>query len=431
MKPEIAQALDLPRGAAPGSSRWRRRVALAVAATVLVVGGASLMLAARAPAAADAAQRYVTAAVERGDLAVVVSANGTLHPTRTVSIGSELSGVVARVLVDVNDRVRRGQVLIELDTAKLRDQVARARANVDSATAKSMQAQAALQEASATLTRQEEVHRLSGGRVPSANELETRRTAVLKAQADVASARASITEAAAALSTEETNLAKASIRSPIDGVVLARSVEPGNAVAASLQAVTLLTLGEDLSRLKLQVNVDEADVTAIRTDQAVRFTVSAHANREFEAVLTRVAFGSTISDNVVTYTTTLTVDNADGSLRPGMTANARFAAAERRNALLVPNTALRFSPASAPVAEAGQGGFAARFIPKPPGVGPTTRAPGAESTGASRRVWVLREGVPQPVPVVTGVSDGKRTEIVSGELSTGDVVITDQRADKT
>jgi HlyD family secretion protein len=221
------------------------------------------------------------------------------------------------------------------------------------------------------------------------------------AQADEASARASVEDARAALANDETNLSKASIRSPIDGVVLTRSVEPGNAVAASLQAVTLFTVAEDLGQLQLQVNVDEADVGAVRVGQKASFTVSAYPSRRYPARITRVAFGSTKTDNVVTYTTWMQVDNADLSLRPGMTAAATITATERTDVLLVPNTALRFTPVSAAAAPAGasaHGGASwrrsCRARPgRSRGGSGNGKGPGQ---GARRQVWVLQDGKPRP-----------------------------------
>ncbi|HNI75593.1 MAG TPA: efflux RND transporter periplasmic adaptor subunit, partial [Giesbergeria sp.] len=298
------------------------------------------------------------------------------------------------------------------------------------------QAQATQREALASLGRLEEVARLSGGKVPSAAELDAGRAALERAQADEASARASVEDARAALANDETNLSKAAIRSPIDGVVLTRSVEPGNAVAASLQAVTLFTVAEDLGQLQLQVNVDEADVGAVRVGQKASFTVSAYPSRRYPARITRVAFGSTKTDNVVTYTTWMQVDNADLSLRPGMTAAATITATERTDVLLVPNTALRFTPVSAAAApEAGAsaqggGGIVAQIMPRAPrsfsrGGSGNGKGPGQ---GARRQVWVLQDGKPQAMAVQVGISDGRMTEVSSEQLQPGMAVITDQRS---
>jgi HlyD family secretion protein len=418
----------------PAPRAWWRRPAswIGVALAMLAAIGA---FAWQAQQKANAAPAYTTEAVRRGNLSFAVSANGTLQPTRSVNIGSELSGTVARVLVDVNDRVQKGQVLVELDTAKLRDQIARSRASLAAAQAKVAQTVATAKEAQANLGRLEEVARLSGGKVPSQAELDAGRAALERAQADEASARASVADARAALSTDETNLSKASIRSPIDGVVLTRSVDPGNAVAASLQAVTLFTIAEDLSKLRLQVNVDEADVGSVVVGQQANFTVSAYPSRRYPATITRVAFGSTTTDNVVSYITYLDVDNADLSLRPGMTATSTITALERRDVLLVPNTALRFTPsttrsAAAPGPSASGSTLVSKLVPRPARGMNRRSGSGAASTsaGTSRQLWVLRDGRAVPLTVTTGVSDGRVTEVSGTDLQPGMQVITDQAA---
>lgn len=431
-----AQNLDTLLDAPAARPWWRRpRTWLVLLALAAVAGGVAWWQAGRA---AKAAPSYTTQPVTRGNLRLTVTANGTLQPTRSVNIGSELSGTVARVLVDVNDRVKKGQVLVELDTAKLSDQVLRSRANVASARAQVAQADATLKEAQGNLARLEEVARLSGGKVPSAAELDTARAAVARAQATQSASRAAVSESQAQLSTDETNLRKAAIRSPTDGVVLTRNVDPGNAVAASLQAVTLVTIAEDLARLRLQVNVDEADVGAVRSGQAATFTVSAYPGRRYPATITRVAFGSTITENVVTYVTYLDVDNTDLSLRPGMTATATITATERQNVLLVPNTALRYTPAAAgaaaPAASGSQGSIVGSLMPRMPrSTGGQRRGgngggSGDAAAGTTRQVWVLQDGQPAPVAVTAGISDGRMTEVAGGALREGMAVITEQRA---
>lgn len=425
--PDIAQLLDEP-SARPW---WRRRTPWAAAAVVVVMVSAWAWW--QSGQRAAAAPTYVTETVARGTLNLTVSADGTLQPTRSVNVGSELSGTVARVLVDVNDRVTKGQVLVELDTAKLRDQIARTRAALAAAVAGVAQSVATRQEAQASLSRLEEVRQLSGGKVPAPTEIDTARAAVERAQAAEASARAGVASARAQLSTDETNLAKASIRSPIDGVVLTRSVDPGNAVAASLQAVTLFTLAEDLRRLNLEVNVDETDVGLVLPGQKASFTVGAYLNRRFPATVTRVAYGSTKTDNVVTYTTRLEVANPDLTLRPGMTATATIQTAERSPSLLVPNTALRFTPSSAVPTNTGAQGssLVSRLVPRPP-VSTTRRtaqpAGNGRAPGASRQLWVLRDGAPVAVRVTAGATDGKLTEVSGPDLAEGEAVIVDQRS---
>jgi HlyD family secretion protein len=416
----LAALLDEP----PPRAWYRKPVAwIAAALLLLAIAGAWYWQARRT---ANAQPTYVTQPVGRGDLTLRVTANGTLQPTRTIDIGSELSGTVLTVLVDVNDPVRKGQVLVELDTAKLRDQILRSQAAHAAATARVAMSVATRQEARASLARLEAVARLSGGRVPSRAELDAGRAASARATADVDSARAAVDEAAAALSTDRINLAKASITAPADGIVLTRSVDPGNAVAASLQAVTLFTVAEDLRHLRLWVYVDEADVGAVQVGQRATFTVSAFASRAFPARITRVGFGSTVTDNLVTYLTHLDVDNADRSLRPGMSATATIVATQRTNVLRVPNSALRFHPGTTAKAAAAPGGVMANLGPRMPGR--RSRAGASDAgTASAREVWVLRDGVPVAVAVVPGISDGRMTEITAGDLRAGMAVITDQK----
>ncbi len=402
---------------------WKRATVWGSVALVLAIASAAIFW--QDKRAADAQPRYVAEPVTRGRLVVTVAANGTLQPTNKADIGSELSGTVARVLVDVNDRVKKGQVLAELDTARLDDQVMRSRAALDVAHAKVRQSQATVQEASGNLQRLQEVARLSGGRVPSQAELASAQATLARAQAEAASATAGVADATAALSADETNRRKASIRSPINGVVLSRSVDPGNAVAASLQAVTLFTLAEDLTQIKLAVNVDEADVGQVRDGQNATFSVSAYPNRNYPATVTRVSYGSTTKDNVVTYIAELRVDNTDLTLRPGMTAGALIVATERTDALLVPNAALRFTPASvaaAPADAASSASFVSKLIPRMP---QRARRQGTQPA-ATRQVWVLKDGEPVAVTVTAGATDGRMTEVTSDTLQPGMAVITEQ-----
>ena len=409
--------------------RWWQRSSLwiGLAALLLAAGGVYYWQAQKAVKAAPA---YVTTPLAKGNITLTVSANGTLQPTRSVNIGSELSGTIKRVLVDVNDRVKAGQVLVELDASKFKDQVTRSRAALAAAQAAQAQSVATTKETRAALARFEAVAKLSGGKVPSASELDSARATLDRALAAEDSARANVAVARATLSTDETNLSKASIRSPIDGVVLSRSVEPGNAVAASLQAVTLFSVAENLAQLELNASVDEADVGAVAVGQKASFTVSAYPTRRFPASIQRVAFGSTSTNNVVTYVTTLNVDNADLALRPGMTAVATIVATERKDVLVVPNTALRFSPGAGSAAKGGSaqsGGILSKMMPRPPRSGAKTARSDSSSPG-TRQIWLLKDGQPEARSVTTGISDGRVTEVSGEGLEPGLPVITDQRS---
>jgi HlyD family secretion protein len=429
--PATATATDLKTLLAePDKPRWYRRRAWWAGLVVVLLGAGGIWwwLAAKA---ANAAPSYATQAVTRGNLTLTVTANGTIQPTRSINIGSELSGTVRKVNVDVNDKIKKGQVLVVLDTAKLQEQILRTEAALTAATAKVAQTAATIKEAAATLNRLEEVARISGGKVPSKTELDASRATRDRAIADDASARAGVNDARAALALDQINLSKASISAPADGVVLTRNVDPGNAVAASLQAVTLFTVAEDLAKLRLWVYVDEADVGSVKIGQDATFTVSAFLARKFPARITRVGFGSTITDNVVTYLTYLDVDNSDLSLRPGMTATASIIATRRNDVLLVPNAALRFTPSTtAAAAPAQKNAIMKSLTPRMPGGGRRSAAAGG-STAAAKQVWILPEGgkgAPVAVAVTPGISDGRMTEIASGELREGMQVITAQKS---
>ena len=368
--------------------------------------------------------RYNTEPVTTGKLVVKVSATGNLQPTNKVEVSSELSGIVTEVLVDENDRVKKGQVLAQLDLSKLKDAVTKSRATLAAAEAQVLQAQATVEEARAQLARFKQVAELSGGKVPSKSEMATAEANLMRAEANEASARASVTQARANLQSDETNLGKASIRSPIDGVVLTRKVEPGQTVAAALQAPVLFTLAEDLAKMKLQVDVDEADVGQVRVGQEATFTVDAWPGRKYTGVITRVGYGSQTKDNVVSYPTVLAVKNDDLSLRPGMTGTADIVTVTRENVLLVPNAALRFTPAVAGASGVGgpPGGIVGKLMPRPPSQPPKLPAP---VTDGRPRVWVLRDGQAVPIEIQTGATQWPDDRGVRGTLTAGTQVITE------
>jgi HlyD family secretion protein len=365
---------------------------------------------------------YTTEVVTRGTLEVLVAATGNLQPTNSVNVGSELSGLVEEVLVEENDHVTKGQVLARLDVSKLSDQITRSEAALASAQAKLAQADATAHEAKANLERLQEVSRLSGGKVPSKTEFATAEATLQRAEAEQSSSRAQVNESRAALSSDRTNLSKASIRSPIDGVILTRSVEPGQAVAAQMQIATLFTIAEDLQQMELEVDVDEADVGGVLDGQTATFSVDAYPNRKYSASVMRVAYGSQTSADVVSYPTVLRVRNDDLSLRPGMTASAEIVTARVEHALLVPNAALRYAPPETNAMPSRS--FVASLMPGPPRFG-ATRQPKADSKDGQHQIWVLREGQPVGVVVTVGRTNGRLTEVSGADLREGDEIITE------
>ncbi|MCP5523005.1 MAG: efflux RND transporter periplasmic adaptor subunit [Verrucomicrobiales bacterium] len=369
---------------------------------------------------------YVTEPVERGNLVVTVSATGTLEPLKKVEVGIEVSGTIKSVDVDYNATVKVGQVMAELDTTRLEAQAQQNEAALQAAQARVLQAQASVQEAEAQLIRLNRVHDLSDGRVPSQNELDTAKANVARYKADEASAKASVAQAQAALDVVRTDITKAVIKSPINGVVLERSVEPGQTVAAQFQSPTLFTLAEDLTQMELQVDVDEADVGQVKEGQVATFTVDAYPDVSFPASITQVRYGSQTVEGVVTYKAVLKVDNSSLALRPGMTATAVITVNQRENVLLVPNAALRFAPRT--VSGSGQApgrGLVGMLLPRPPNMnGSEPEEPDTKSR--EQRVWTVRDGQLVPLSFTKGLSDGLHTEVVSGQVESGLELVTDE-----
>ncbi|MBS0354434.1 MAG: efflux RND transporter periplasmic adaptor subunit [Proteobacteria bacterium] len=402
----------------------------------LLIGGAVATLALAAGFAlfgngGDEGPRYRTQPVRKGELVINVSATGNLQPTNSVDVGSELSGIIETVLVDVNDHVKKGQVIARLDTSKLKDQVRQSKADLAAAEAKVRQAQATVAETAASLARLREVARLSGGKVPSKAELDSGEAAALRAVADQKAAEAAVASAQALLSTYEISLSKATILSPIDGIVLTRKVEPGQTVAAAMTAPVLFTLAEDLRRMELQVDVDEADVGKVKEGQDARFHVDAWPGRNFPATVTRVGWGSQTKDQVVSYLTILSVKNDELMLRPGMTATAEITTARRQDVLLVPNTALRFSPSVQQ--EAQKRSLLASLMPRPPAPPPKAASDAAAKDG-TQTLWLLKDGQPLAVKVSVLGTNGQVSEVrpVDGDaaLPPGAEVITEALAAK-
>ena len=414
---ELARIL----GAESASNRRSKYVRWIAAALVLLAAIAGYRL--LTSRSQNQLPLYETEPVTRATLRVTVSATGNLAPTNKIEIGCEQSGTIETVMVQENDRVTKGQVLARLDVSKLQDQITKSQAALSSYQAKLAQAETTLQLDQASLDRDKEVSRLSGGKVPSKTEMESAQATLDRAQADVLSARADLNQARASLSFDQTNLSKASIRSPVNGVVLSRTAEPGQTVAAGLQVTTLFTVAEDLRQMDLKVDVDEADVGGVKDGQAATFTVDAYPGRKYSARVTRVAYGSTTKNNVVSYSTVLKVKNDDLSLRPGMTATAEIATVTRDNALLVPNAALRFTLAT-PAGAPPSGGLLDSLLPHPP-ADKSSQSAATKPKGRSQQVWVLVDGKPLAIPVTVGVTDGRFTEITGGDIKEGMQAITD------
>ncbi|MBI5505406.1 MAG: efflux RND transporter periplasmic adaptor subunit [Deltaproteobacteria bacterium] len=368
---------------------------------------------------------YQTEPVEKGNLVVTVSATGTLQPTNKVEVGSELSGIVDTVSVDFNDRVRKGQVLAKLDVSKLSAAVVQSQAQLDVNKSLRREKEATVAEATAELERLAAVRKASGGRLPSQHDMDVAAATLERARASVDNAAAQIELAAAKLDVDQTNLAKAEIRAPIDGIVLSRKVEPGQTLAASLQTPVLFTLAEDLAQMELEVDVDEADVGQVRDGMSATFTVDAYSDRRFPAKITQLRYASETVDNVVTYKAVLVVANPDLALRPGMTATADIVISTVDDAVLIPNAALRFIPPRAQD-EKDDRSLLQKLMPFSRRLSASKRPPAdGAGKGSKRSVYVLEDGRPREVSVTIGASDGSRTQVLSGDLRPGTQVVVD------
>ncbi len=406
-----------------GSSRRRLgRLPLWLAALAAV--SLAILFWGLGPGTAEQEVRFKSEAVTRGDLAVRVTATGTLEPVNQVDVGTEVSGTIESVLVDYNDRVRKGDVLARLDTAQLEARFRQSQAALALARARVRDAEATITETGNRLRRTRD---LIAKRLSSPEELDAAEASAARAQAALAVALAQVDQAQAEEDADRQVLDKAVIHSPIDGIVLERQVEPGQTVAASLQTPVLFTIAENLAQMELHVDVDEADVGQVAIDQGAEFTVDAYPRRSFPARIQQVRFAPKTVEGVVTYETLLSVNNAELLLRPGMTATAEILVEELADVLLVPNAALRFSPPAGERGAAGHarpgGGLVGMLLPRRP---PDHRRDnGSGRTADRQQVWVLRADRPEPVEVQTGVTDGVLTQILDGPLEAGTEVLVD------
>jgi HlyD family secretion protein len=343
------------------------------------------------------AQQYRLQEVTKGEISQTVSANGTINPVTLVNVGTQVSGTVKKLYVDFNSKVEKGQILLELDNSLLAAQQKQSLANVQSATA-------TLELATANEAR---ARSLFAKEYVSKQELDTAVQAKKAAEAQLQLTRATVEK-------DRVNLTYSVIRSPVSGVVVDRSVDVGQTVAASLQTPTLFKIAQDLSKMQIDANFAEADIGSIRVGQAVRFTVDAFAGRNFQGVVKLVRLNPTTVSNVVTYDVVINVDNPGQILLPGLTAYVSIAVAERKDALLVPSAALRFKPANANNQKpaGNQAGTAMN--------GDTAKP---KRDAFSGKVYVLEQGELVPVSMTLGITDNRNTEIVAGELKAGDQVV--------
>ncbi|MDR2872333.1 MAG: efflux RND transporter periplasmic adaptor subunit [Xanthomonadaceae bacterium] len=321
-----------------GKSRTRKAV-IGVIVLAIVAGGGWYWQRQRS---IDAESGYRTSIVERGDIRVAISSTGTLSAISTVTVGSQVSGQIIDVLVDYNDPVEKDQIIARIDPKAYETQIAQGNAQIASARASLTQAQATLRNAELDYRRKAE---LVEQQLVARSDVDLARAALDQARAQVNSAQAQIRQQVASTETVQVNLDRTVIRSPVDGVVLTRAIEPGQTVAASLQAPELFVIAEDLSKMKIELSVDESDIGQVKVGQNVAFTVDAFPNRRFDGRVEQVRLSATTANNVVTFPVIVTVDNSDGILLPGLTVNAEIEVSKREDVLKVANSALRYKPA--------------------------------------------------------------------------------------
>ncbi len=394
---DVAATLGL--AGAPDHRRRQLARALRWSVPLLVILGVTLFFWLRR---APEARVYQLSVARRGDLTVMVTATGALAPLDTVYVGTEVSGVIDVVNADYNDRVVKGQVLAVVNTDQLRAQIQQSRASLTVARAAVQQAAATLAEVVPQAARAESLFKRT---MISPQDVESARAARARAEAAHASAIAQVAGAEAALEVQQTALRKATIRAPIGGIVLERDVERGRTVTAAFQTPVLFVLAADLAHMTLSLDVDEADIGQVEVGQTAEFSVDAYPDRVFTARVRSVRNAAKTVEGVVTYQAILDMANPELLLRPGMTATARIATAKVANALLVPNAALRFTPAA-------EVEGASAPIPVPGEAAPA-------ATGRGRRVWTLHDGELTAIPIKVGLTDGQWTEVTGGELAAG------------
>ncbi len=375
----------------------------AVAAILLLAGGVYLYV--RKPVETA----YKTARVERGDMVTTVSATGNLAAVVTVQVGTQVSGTIARLFVDFNSPVKRGQTIAQIDPALFSAQVEQSRGNFMNAQANLEKAKADLVDAKRTLERN---HQLVKEGIIAQSDFDTADTRYAEAVAAVKGAEGSVAQTRGAYSQARTNLKYSTIKSPVDGIVVSRNVDVGQTVAASFQTPTLFTIAQDLTKMEIDTSVDEADISRVKEGQPVTFTVDSYPESRFTGRVTQIRNSPVITQNVVTYVVVVGVDNRDLKLKPGMTANVTIETARKGNVLKIPAAALRFKPRG----EKETGGA------KTPGSGAADR-----KRGDARTVYVLgKEKRPVAVSIRTGLSNDGQVEVAEGDLRENDQVIVEQ-----
>jgi HlyD family secretion protein len=370
-----------------------------------------------------------TVEIVQGDIVATVEATGTLEAVTTVEVGTQVSGTIKALGADFNTQVRKGQVIAELDPSLFDTQVAQERATVARLRAEVERVRVQADDAQVKLRRARE---LASQQLIAQSDLDAAVSAANAADASVKSSEAQLVQAQASLNQAQVNLSHTIIRAPIDGVVIARNVNVGQTVAASMQAPTLFVIAQNLKEMRVNASVDESDIGRIQTKQPVRFRVDAYPNDTFTGMVSQVRLQPVVEQNVVSYVTVIDVPNPELKLKPGMTAAVTIETGRADDVLKVPNAALRFRPTEAAFAALGQKAPEPRTRPQADasrrgGEGRNANASvSGRSAGGAKAdaVWVLAENTLRRVPVQVGLTDGTQSAIMSGELTPGTQVVT-------
>lgn len=402
--------------------RFRPRGWLIWAAVLLVLAGAGYLWVQRSSTATQTVH-YTTADAKIADITVIITAVGTVQPIQQVDVGSLISGTISEIDVNINDPVKKGQVLARLDTSSLEAGLARDEATL---TARKADVEDALAAQDSAINSLDRVQKINDRGLNSLEDLATAMTVKRRADAAVASAKANVQVAEADVKLSQTNIDKAVIVAPIDGMILNVQADLGQTVSASLNTITLFTLAHDLGQMELRVDVDEADIGQVQVGNPATFTVDAYLGQTFPAKVSEMHFAPQTVDSIVTYPTILAIDNSDHKLRPGMTASADITVQEVKGVLTVPNAAFRYTPPATDVsARKTTGLLGMLFSAGPPGARPTA-SPTAPTKAGLRGLYMMKDGQPTKIAVKTGATDGDVTEVIEGPLSAGDAVITAQ-----
>lgn len=366
---------------------------------------------------------YKTARIERGAIVSTVAATGNLSAVTTVQVGTQVSGTIQKLYVDFNSRVKKGQPIAEIDPSLFNASVEQSRGNLLSAEANLQKANVALADAERTLGRNRKL--LADG-IISQGDYDVSETALQAAKAAVKAAEGSVAQTRGSLMQSSTNLRYSVIRSPVDGVVISRAVDVGQTVAASFSTPTLFTIAKDLTKMQIEVSVDEADISRIQLHQQASFTVDSYPEQSFRGEVVQIRSAPVITQNVVTYVVVVNVDNSDLKLKPGMTANVSIEVAKKDDVLKLPPAALRFKPKmkgdEAKAKSDGERNGAGMQRPATPAGG----KPGGRRTGGGQQVYILKDGQPAAVPVKTGIANNSSIELLESTLKEGDQVVVEQ-----